>query len=226
MKTDVEDTGPTAKDDNMCDAPSPSISGLDGSAAAAETIIEAEAETEEDAANAPPPVAGLGKVRRSVSADKTLPGYIFSTTEWTTVDVGMLGIATDGEVGGGSSRWRRQSQSDIITCPKGCVDCRDCRVHGVAVSCPDGSHPDVSCQEEYCDDSDGAATSSTSSGDCAGLTTFSMAGTEEEDRASIPACFQLAGFNESVPTIVSNDSVAHCRARNCSGATAAASSAA
>ena len=219
-----KETDPTTAKDDMCDAPSSSTSGLDGSAVVGtETIIGAEAK--EAAANAPPAVTGLGKVRRSVAAGtKNRPGYIFNATEEATVDVGMLGIVTDGAVGGGSSSPGRY----FGTCPQGCVDCRDCRIYGTAVSCPDGSHPDVPCQVQYDDDDDdgGADTSSTSSGDCAGSTTSSMASSEEEDRASLPRCFQLAGFNESVPTIVSNDSVVDCHARNCSGAKEAASSAA
>ena len=215
----------------MCVTPFPLKSGLDESVLVAEAVAEAVAgagetihgtgaEAEADAAANAPPAAGLGQVRRSVAADAARVDAIAIVTDEAAVDVGMLGIAADGEVAGDSPGFRLSlsaPSSNFGTCPEGCVDCRDCLVHGAAVSCLDGSHPDT-CQEEHHNDN-GAAPTSSSSRDCAGKTTAgSKAGMEEENRVPIPNCMRLAGFGGSIRSIVSSDICTDSDAPNCPGA--------
>lgn len=224
----------------MRPAPSPPKSGLDESVLVAEAVAEAfvavagagetihgtGAEAEADAAANAPPAAGLGQVRRSVAADAARPEAIAIATDEAAVDVGMLGNAVDGEVAGGSPEFRLSliaPSSNFDICPEGCVDCQDCLVHGAAVSCLYGSHPDT-CQEEHRNDNGAAPTISTcSSRDCAGKTTAgSKAGMEEENRVPIPNCMRLAGFCGSIRSIVSSDICTDSDAPNCPGARAAA----
>ena len=200
----------------MCATPAGMKPGLDEPAAAEifavvgapERIVRAEAE----AATNAPPAAWLGKVRRSVPADATRPGTLLIAAEEALIDAGVLGTAADGEVAG-SSTGRRPSapSSNFGTCPVGCVDCRDCLVHGAAVSCPDGSHPDT-CQEEHCDDNGAAAAGS--SRDCAGTPAIGT-GIEEENSASIPNCMRLAGYGGYVKSITSGAPCTDCHAPKC-----------